>query len=167
MRRRKASRTPAPDDRAGAKDYALRLLGYRGRSEAEMARRLSRRGYSETTIEWVVAGLKADGLLDDVEFAQAWVASRLAGTPTGRTRLLWELRRCGVDGEIALAAVDEGLDPEVEAEAAWAWARKRVGEAPDRAALRRLQAALQRRGFGREIVRDVMERLTRDSDRSP
>jgi regulatory protein len=167
MRRRTNSAAVPPDDLRGAKEYGLRLLTLRGRSEAEMARRLSRRGYDEVTVERAVADLKAVGLLDDREFAQAWVAGRLARGPAGRVRLLWELRRHGVEAETALAAVDEGLDPEAEFEAAWVWARKRAGEAPDREALGRLQAALQRRGFGREIVREVIERLTRESDGSP
>ena len=164
---RKRSSSAAPADELGrAKEYALRLLEYRARSEAEMARRLARRGHDEETIERAVADLRAVGLLDDEEFARAWVASRAASRPTGRVRLLWELRRHGVDADTAAQAVEQGLEAEAELEAAWTWARQRAGEAPDRKELGRLQAALQRRGFGREIVRDIIERLTRDSDQS-
>jgi regulatory protein len=167
MRQKRTSR-PAPADELGrAKDYALRLLEYRARSEAEIARRLARRGHDDATIERAVADLRAVGLLNDHEFARAWVASRRAGRPTGRTRLRWELRRHGVDADTAAQAVEQGLDPEAEFEAAWAWARQRVGRPPESGELRRLHAALQRRGFGRDIIREIIERLTRNSDPSP
>lgn len=158
------SAAPAVDPLGRAKEYALRLLGYRARSEAEIARRLARRGHDENTIARAVADLTAAGLLDDEEFARAWVASRLATRPTGRVRLLWELRRHGVEGDVAKQAVEETLDAEAELESAWTWARSRAGQAPDRQELGRLQAALQRRGFGRDVIREVIERLTRDSD---
>ena len=56
------------------------------------------------------------------------------------------------------------VESEAELESAWTWARSRAGQAPDRQELGRLQAALQRRGFGRDVIREVMERLTRESD---
>src|SRR5438874_318192 len=92
-------RAAAAESRRRALDSALRLLGYRARSRAEMRQRLSRKGYEEEIVDEALAWLEAHGLLDDAQFSQAWVESRADAHPMGRERLAWELRGKGVDGE--------------------------------------------------------------------
>src|SRR5205085_1592551 len=53
------------------------------------------------------------GLLDDVQFSQAWVEARGAAHPMGRQRLAWELRSKGIDGETVAEAL-ETRDEEAE-----------------------------------------------------
>ena len=48
-----------------AKKYALRLLGYRGRSEKELKERLIRKGISKTVASSTVKHLKSVGLIND------------------------------------------------------------------------------------------------------
>ena len=57
------------------------------------------------------------GLVDDAAFARAWVEQRQPGRGLARRALAQELRRKGVDDEVAREALDE-LDPDDEEEAA-------------------------------------------------
>src|SRR5207302_1426518 len=51
-----------------AMNLALRFLGYRARSRAEVRRRLGRKGYEEEIIEHVIDRLTQGGLIDDSQF---------------------------------------------------------------------------------------------------
>ena len=62
------------------------------------------------------------GLVDDAAFARAWVAQRQPGKGLARRALAQELRRKGVDDEVAREALDE-IDPDDEEEAARALVR--------------------------------------------
>lgn len=53
-----------------ARRYALKLLGYRSRSERELRRRLSQRGYQEPIVGETICFLKASGLVDDLACAE-------------------------------------------------------------------------------------------------
>ncbi|HET7230820.1 MAG TPA: regulatory protein RecX, partial [Longimicrobium sp.] len=81
--------------------------------------------------------------------------------PHGRRRLAQELRAKGVDDETARTAIDEVMEREDASEhdlaraAAARW-KPRPGEEPERAR-RRLHAFLARRGFGGDVVREVVD----------
>ena len=64
-------------DREKAREAALRLLAVRARSEGELDDRLKRKGFDERTSAEVVAALKRVGLVDDEDFARAWVDEKL------------------------------------------------------------------------------------------
>ena len=73
----------------------MRLLGYRGRSEAEVRRRLSPR-YDSQVIDRVIAALTQQGYLDDATFARQWRSSRERRRPRGQRLLRQELLGKGV-----------------------------------------------------------------------
>ena len=54
-----------------ARQYALKLLSYRGRSVKELEERLRRKGYPETVISSTVKYLKRIGLVDDRILAES------------------------------------------------------------------------------------------------
>jgi regulatory protein len=144
-----------------ARDAALRLLGVRARSRAELAARLARKGYEPEVVEPTLVALAGAGLLDDEAFAQAWVRRRVGGRGLGRQRVAAELRAKGVDRETAAEALGE-LTEDVEYAQALEWAANRAaaleGEEPhDRR--RKLSAALARRGYNWDICARVLEAL--------
>ena len=148
-----------------AKEDAFRLLSFRGRSEKEIEDRLRRKGYEEDLIAQVIASLRGNGYVDDVQFAQNWVAAR--GRTRGRRALAHELRQKGITGELAAETLQETRDDAVELAAARAAAIKKVGERPadhSREAQARLAAFLQRRGFGWDVVRPVLAELYAGAD---
>jgi len=143
------------------REDALRLLSFRGRTVAELRRRLAARGHAAPAIERCVDDLARRGLVDDASFAQSFVRDRIRLRPRGAQRLLQELRTRGVDWETARATVDEVLDEQAVSEtelARQAAARWSAAQGETRLrARRRLYNFLARRGFGAEAICEVVE----------
>lgn len=141
-------------ERALALSRAFHYLGYRARSVGEVRDRLHRYGYGEQTVEEVVERLREIGYLDDREFART-----LAGEKSGKygpRRVLSDLRRSGVDDEVAQEAVDEEFSELSEVEAARSAAERRynAGEGSD-ALARRVHGFLARRGYSPGVCTQV------------
>lgn len=151
----------AADLKKRALDAALRLLGYRPRSEREVRDRLTRRGLPHDVVTATVTRLRELGLLNDAAFAKAWVESRGIGSPRGQRLLTRELRTKGVDAEIAAEAAAESDDIDGARRAAEKKARSLAGlPYPD--FRNRLAGYLQRRGFGYEAIKPVIAELWRE-----
>ncbi len=160
MRARTNKQTEEQAEEA-AREKCLRLLGRRSRSAAELRQRLNEAGFEHDIIETVLAGLERAGLVDDAEFARAWVASRVASGAAGRHKLRWELRRKGIHEDLIRRSVDEGVDDETEVEQALELARRRLrGQPPDASALLRLRRLLLGRGYGFGPVEAALRRLS-------
>ena len=151
-----------------AREAALRLLGARPRSTAELLARLHRAGVPAESTASVITDLTRDGYLDDLEFARAWVRSRLASRPCGVMRLRSELRDKGVAMSLIEQAIREVHGEEDAAIAEERRARELVGRrlrAYARLArdvkIRRLAGMLQRRGFAAPIIARVLRTVQR------
>lgn len=99
-------RPQAELDRAACRRQALDLLARREHAPLELERKLAARGYAETIIAEVLAGLETEGLLDMTRFAEAFVRSRI-DKGQGPLRIRGELRQRGVgDSESGRALED-------------------------------------------------------------
>ncbi|GGK90749.1 hypothetical protein GCM10012284_25720 [Mangrovihabitans endophyticus] len=150
-----------------AREICLRQLSMRPRTRAELATALARRQISAETIADVLDRYDEVGIIDDAAFARAWVSSRHHGRGLARRALAAELRRRGVDAEIADEAL-ETLDPDEEAATARALVDRKLRTAtgsPD-AVFRRLVAMLARKGYPPGVaVRAVKDALAaRDAE---
>ena len=152
-----------------AREAALRFLSIRPRSAAEVGERLARRRVPKATIRAVLAGLAAEGLLDDLAFARAWIARRTAKSQYGPRRIRWELRQKGVPPPtIDRAFTESGAagpgDAPPEEQVALALiqshARRYQSLPPDRRA-RRIAALLERRGFASGTIVRVLRSMGR------
>ncbi len=158
------ARLTALDAEQQAYDKAVRFLGYRPRSQAEVRTHLAQAGVDEAVIERAVARLVERGYLDDTEFARFWVENRAQFRPRSAQALRQELRQKGLDRATIETAV-AGLDAAASAyEAGRPRALRLAGLASnDPAAFRRkLSDFLLRRGFDYATVREVVERLSRE-----
>jgi regulatory protein len=94
---------------------ALRLLSVRDMSEAELDRRLRRKGYPEAAVASAMDRCRELGYLDDARFARERSRALLrSGRAVGR-RLLADLIQRGVEETVARAAVEEAeteFDPQ-------------------------------------------------------
>jgi regulatory protein len=140
-------------ERALAMSRALNFLGYRARSEGEVRDRLRRYGYGEETVGGVIRRLKELGYLDDAEFAR--LAAREKARKYGPRRVSVELRRSGVDAEIAREAVEEEFAGRSELEAAFSAASRRYNRGGSDAEARRVYGFLMRRGYSAEVCAEV------------
>lgn len=136
---------------------ALRFLGYRARSEAEIAQRLKEWEVDSGIASRVLSRLRQLRLLDDRAFAEWWVESRGRQSPRSSRAMRDELRRKGVNDEAIDAALAE-LD-ENETLFRLALARgERLRGLPRPDFERRLGGLLARRGFGGSAIRAVLAR---------
>lgn len=98
------------------------------------------------------------GLVDDEAFAKAWVDSRHHGKGLARRALAAELRRRGIDEEVAAEALSS-VSGEDEVAAAESLVRRRLpalSGLPRDVATRRLVAMLGRKGFGAGLAYRVV-----------
>ena len=138
---------------------AAAMLTRRPLSAGELTRRLREKGADEQAAARAIARLLELGLLDEAAYAEA-VVRRCTAKGYGRRRAENELARHLVPRQYWAEAL-EGL-PE-STEALDALVRKKLrGTEPDRDTLRKLAAALCRRGFGWEEVRAAIARVVGD-----
>lgn len=150
---------------ASAYDAALRLLGVRARSRAELRGRLQDKDFPETEVDSVMERLERAGLLDDADFADQWVRSRHLHSGKGRTALRHELRQKGVTDTVIEQAVSQ-VDDDAERERAAELlrrktARLRAEDVSERESrdkhTRRLVAMLARRGYAPSLAFDLVK----------
>ncbi len=148
------------DEQEVAFNRALRYLSYRARSETEMRKYLSDKGFSDHVSQTVIDRLKDERLINDPRFAQDWIDNRVSFRPRSQTQLRFELRNKGLSEDLIEDALQEAdLD---DIELACAAGKKLVGryarlDWPD--FRQKLGAALARRGFSYETVRSVTRQL--------
>jgi regulatory protein len=147
------------DDQEIAYQKAIRLVGYRMRSESEIKRYLQNQDISPETIEEVSERLKRSGLVDDLRFAQIWVENRNEFRPRSHRMLSIELQRKGIPQEIISQITDEIPANDVLAyEAANRQVRKyRHLEWED--FRRKLTSFLARRGFSYETIKPIVSQV--------
>ncbi len=145
----------AEDAREVAMQKALRFLGYRARSLQEVRANLEKHEIPEAVIDATLKRLQENGLLNDQEFAQAWVENRNTFRPRSRRALSIELRRKGLDNEIVQKVLDENVNEDALAlEAARKYVRKVQGL--DWQDFRqKLGGFLGRRGFSYDVIAPV------------
>jgi regulatory protein len=93
---------------------AIRLLSGRRLTKAQLAQKLRDRGYDPASVEEALATCEERRYLDDRTFAQLHVKSVLDRKPVGRMRLLHDLLRQGIDGDLARDVLDEFTEGEEE-----------------------------------------------------
>jgi regulatory protein len=144
----------------------LHYLGYRPRSEAEVRKRLRRRGFNDEVVDKVIIGLKERQLIDDVAFAQYWRDNRLSFRPRSRRLIKLELRRKGVSAETANEVLADLDDESAAYEAGLKKTRVLSGlEYPE--FRRYLSDHLRRRGFDYGAIDSAVARLWQELQSEP
>lgn len=134
---------------------ALELLSRRPHSRRELKDKLLRRGVSEEDAEDCVQWLSDRGFLDDEEYAEA-VARHYAAKGYGAGRVRSELQRRGIDRELAADTLSDLPDNAGKIDAFLA---RKLTDVNDREAVRKVSAALFRRGFSWEEIRAALRRF--------
>lgn len=156
------ARHRTPPDPANARDTALRALGRREHSAAQLQRKLRQRGFDETVAGETVDDLADRGWQSDARYAEMLVRSRVA-QGYGRLYIEAELSVAGVPDAEAAAALD-AADCDWNQIAADLHARK-FGAAPQTLAERNRQYRyLAGRGFTAEQIRAAMKGAAPDEE---
>ncbi len=135
------------------KGRALRLLGAREHSRAELERKLATYEDEPGSLAKALDELQAKGFINEQRVLESVLHRRSA--KLGTTRIRQELQGKGLAPESVLEAVEQLRATEVErAREVW---RKKFGESPIDAAARAKQMRfLASRGFGGEAIRKVV-----------
>jgi regulatory protein len=140
-----------------AYQQAVRYLGFRPRSKAEIESYLREKGAPLEVIGEVVERLVNRGYLDDAEFARFWVEDRTRFRPRGRRALRYELHQKGVARE----DIDAALDGLAEDAAAWEAVSNKLERwrgLDEREFQQKVMAFLSRRGFDYDTCREAADR---------
>jgi regulatory protein len=148
---------PDADPESVARKILLDQLTGQARSRKELSDKLAAKNVPADVATRLLDRFEEVGLVDDEAFARSWIAARgsagsvgSAGKGLAKRALAQELRRKGVDDEVAREALDE-IDPADEEEAARALVRRKLrslSRVDDATATRRLVGMLARKGYG-------------------
>jgi regulatory protein len=145
-------------------DRALNILAFRARSSSELARSLVRKGEERPHVEWAIARLTEQGLLDDEAFARSFARSKVVHGKQSRRRVQQDLARRGVSRTVSNDAIDTVFEDEaidqrsIVEEAARKKLRSLAGLDPA-VQRRRLYGFLARRGYELDDIREVLATL--------
>ena len=146
--------------RSRCRQRALRIIGARAMSVKELTDRLKEKGESPENAEDAAQWLLDMRLLDDAQYAAMCVRHYAAkGYGPGRVRA--ELSRRGVDRELwddTIQAMPENTDKLDRFIAA------RLTDPEDRDQIRKVSAALCRRGYSWEEIRSALRRFNAETE---
>lgn len=156
MRRRAKPDAPPPPGTAHI--TALRLLGLRDYTSAEIAARLRDRGHDADEVATAIERLTADGTLDDRRTANAHVRHATRIKRRGAIRIKQELAARGLPDSIVTAALS-AISPEDDAQTIETFLdRKRTPARLTPAERRRIFAQLLRKGFSSDAIAAALRR---------
>ncbi len=138
----------ARSEKVFARARALALLARAPHSKRGLARKLLARGFSREAVAAAVARMGELGYINDREFAQSWVRSRMAARAEGWKALYQGLLRRGVPRALAEEVVEGSCSFEEEL----ASARRLTDGLPPAQAVRRLSS----RGFRSRVIARVL-----------
>ena len=154
----------ADPDSVGRKILLDQLTG-RARSRADLAKKLAGKDVPEEIATRLLNRFEEVGLIDDAAFAREWVAQRQESRGLARRALAQELRRKGIDDELAQAAL-ETVEADDEVEAARLLVQRKLRSMrglDEQVAIRRLVGMLGRKGYSSGVAfRVVREELSAD-----
>ncbi len=144
-------------------ELALRALGRRERSTAELRRWLAERGVAEEDVEATVAHLEGIGELDDDRFARRYAEDKRELAGWGSERIREALLARGVTPEHIEAALAAD-DPSRQAERAAELLVRRGEPLDGERARARALGYLTRKGYSYEVAHEAIRGFERDSE---
>jgi regulatory protein len=157
---------PEADPESVARKILLDQLTGQARSRKELADKLAAKLVPDDVATRLLDRFEEVGLVDDAAFARSWVASRQPSKGLARRALAVELRRKGIDDDVAREALDE-IDTDDEAEAARTLVRKKLrsmANLDDTARTRRLVGMLARKGYSPGLAFAVVRQELNSSE---
>ena len=142
--------------RALAQEKAIKLLSYTRMSSKELRDKLVRKGTDASIAEAAVEKLQELRLLDDAEYAAA-VVRHYTAKGYGAARIRAELSRRGVDRDLWEEALENAPPSEEKIDR---FVQTKLKDPDDREQVRKVTAALYRRGYSWDEIRAAINRYT-------
>jgi regulatory protein len=142
-----------------AKNIAINYISYRPRSSKEVVDHLTKKGFTRECAEDVARRLRAIRMINDLEFAHAFVRDRLKRKPTGQILLRQQLIMKGIPSATTDKVLADLVSPQSQQLSALQAAKRKLQMARHSTKKldmekqkRRLLDFLVRRGFSYEIA---------------
>jgi len=151
-------------------EYAVGALARQMRTVADLKRLLRRRveadtEFGQTLVEVVIRRLKDQGYLNDARYAAAYSSYRRDNEKLGRLRVVTDLKRKGVHGEViekAMATTYGEVNEEKQAREYLR--RKRLEKPKDQKQAARVFRQLARGGFSPQIIFAILRKWDVDEE---
>lgn len=140
---------------------AINYLSYRMRSIKEVHDYLVKKEVSLNHIEKIIVRLLNEKLLNDDEFAQAFIHDQINQTSKGPTLIKRDLLNKGVNEQIAEKQLKK-YTFDIEFDKAYKWAEKRANRKSKdsyRKRIEKLRVALMGRGFTEPVIQEVLQMI--------
>ena len=146
---------------SGLYDYAIKALGRRMRTEAELRRLMLQRvepgQRGDDVIRVVVARLKEHGYLDDRTYAETYARLRKESDKFGQRRVRRSLRQKGVSAAVVDKTIDESYANTNEEKLARQYLeRKRIGRPVNEKESARVMRRLVTAGFATGVIYRIL-----------
>jgi regulatory protein len=141
-----------------AKQYALKLLSYRGRSEKELKERMTGKGFSDTLISSTIDHLRNLGFVNDVSLAESLKREATANKFFSRNGARRYLLNRGIPRDIIHTVCSQDGEEDLQNAQRYIEKKFRVLKTfPPATVKRRLYAQLLRRGYSPETISTVLK----------
>jgi len=146
--------------RSIAREKALEYISRRRMSCREMERKMLDKGYDEETAAYCVSWLLQNGFLNDESYAGA-IVRHYAAKGYGPGRIRAELSRRGIERELWDRAFEELPEDTSKIDK---FISSRLTDPEDREQIRKISAALYRRGHSWEDIRRALRRFSAECE---
>jgi regulatory protein len=146
---------------SGLYDYAIKALGRRMRTEAELRRLLLQRiepgPRGDDVIRTVIAQLKERRYLDDQSYAETFARLRKGNDKFGQRRVRQSLRQKGITAAVVDKTIDESYANTDEEKLARQYLeRKRIGKPATEKETARIMRRLVAAGFATGVIYKIL-----------
>jgi regulatory protein len=141
-----------------ARQYALKLLSYRGRSVKELEERLREKGITESAVSSAIRYLRDIGLVNDISLAESLKREAQTVKMLSQKGAKKYLFGRGIPRDIIDSVFSNDENDDIENARRFVDRKMRVmGNFPAETVKRRLYGLLSRRGYSSETILEVLK----------
>lgn len=158
----RAKKKPEPLNEAALYEYAMKALGRRMRTVAELSRlmqgKVERGDSGQAKIDAILRRLKEHGYLNDADYAASYAKLRQENASFGKRRVRQDLAVKGVQAELITSTLNAAYeDVNEEALARRHLERKRVKKPANDKEAARVMRMLVRAGFSTGVIYSILK----------
>ncbi len=144
-----------------SKDYALKLIAIKDRTDKEIRTKLKEKNYDELQIEEAVEFLANYGYINDSRYAEHFTNDAINLKKWGKARIRTELLRKGVDRDIVERTLEEAFS-EADPDRLFSQMESRFGNADfsNMKERTRIFNFYLRRGYSPEEIKGAMNKMS-------
>jgi len=147
------------DTREKAFQKALKFLNYRPRSVHEVKEKLEELGFGGSVIDEVVNDLLRKRYLNDGEYAENWIASRIRSKPRSQRMLQYELRKKHIPESIIEEALKSAPENGELALRLGTKYLRRFADLDEKEFTKKMTGVLARRAFPFSVIKTALIEL--------